>query len=102
VQAAKDLGMDPNMPGSAAFAGLKYPATAQLSDFFDLDACRQLLGTQRSAIARSLEPKRQNLPIPNSGLLSPDPKMPIPRAARKTRRSQRAAFRAPRKDRGDR
>ena len=37
VQAAKDLGMDPLMKGSAVFAGLIYPATPQRSDFFDLD-----------------------------------------------------------------
>lgn len=42
MAAAKDLGMDSNMKASAAFAGLRYPATPQLSDFFDLDACRTL------------------------------------------------------------
>jgi hypothetical protein len=34
MQAAMDLGMNPNMKGSAAFAGLKYPPRARLSDFF--------------------------------------------------------------------
>ena len=35
LEAAKDLGMDPTMQRSAAFAGLKYFATPQLSEFFD-------------------------------------------------------------------
>ncbi len=34
--AASDLGMDLTMRGSAAFTGLKYPATPQASDFFDV------------------------------------------------------------------
>lgn len=37
IQAAQDLGMNPQLKGSAAFAGLKYPARPQLSDFFDLE-----------------------------------------------------------------
>lgn len=35
LQAAKDLGMDPTMRGSAAFIGLKYPVAHELSDFFE-------------------------------------------------------------------
>jgi hypothetical protein len=35
VGAAKDLGMDLQMQGSAAFMGLRYPAVAKLSDWFD-------------------------------------------------------------------
>jgi hypothetical protein len=42
IAAAKDLGMDPKMRGSAAFAGLKYPARPQLSDFFELEVCRKI------------------------------------------------------------
>ena len=42
MQAAQDLGMNPRMKGSAAFAGLKFPAKPQLSDFFDLEVCRKL------------------------------------------------------------
>ena len=37
MQAAKDLGMQPQMKGSAAFSGLKYRANPRLSDFYDLD-----------------------------------------------------------------
>ena len=44
--AAKALGMDPRRRESAAFAGVTYPARWQLSDFFDLDECKEL---QRAA-----------------------------------------------------
>jgi hypothetical protein len=41
MAAAADLGMNPAMKGSAAFAGLKYPANPRFSDFFyDIDAWR--------------------------------------------------------------
>lgn len=43
LEAAKELGMDPGMKGSAAFIGLKYPAMPRLEDFFDLPAIRELL-----------------------------------------------------------
>ncbi len=36
--AARELGMNLQMPESAAFAGLTYPARPQLSDFFELEA----------------------------------------------------------------
>jgi hypothetical protein len=37
LQAAEDLGMNPTMKGSAAFAGVKYPAGArQFRDFFGI------------------------------------------------------------------
>jgi len=74
MEAAKALGMDPTMRGSAAFAGLKYPAKAGLSDFFALEACRQLqLAGQRPPTQADPEPKR------------------------KARRSRRDAIPAPRK-----
>ena len=38
LQAARDLGMDPLMKGSAVFEGVRYPTKPQLSDFFDLDS----------------------------------------------------------------
>jgi hypothetical protein len=34
MAAAADLGMNPAMRGSAAFAGLKYPANPRYADFF--------------------------------------------------------------------
>jgi hypothetical protein len=51
MEAAKDLGMDLQMKGSAAFGGLTYPAKWQLSDFFDVEAM------QRIANANSTDPK---------------------------------------------
>jgi hypothetical protein len=60
MEAAKDLGMDPRMRGSAAFAGLTYPARAQLSDFFELGAFRQLpVAAERIANATPAEPKNR-------------------------------------------
>jgi hypothetical protein len=38
LQAAKDLGMDPSMRGSAAFSGVKYSATPHQADYFDIFA----------------------------------------------------------------
>jgi hypothetical protein len=35
MQAAMDLGMNPQMKGSAAFAGIKYRTKLRLSDFYD-------------------------------------------------------------------
>ena len=43
LEAARDLGMNPMMKGSAAFLGLRVPAMAQFSDFFDSDALRSVL-----------------------------------------------------------
>ena len=37
MQAAKDLGMNPQMKGSGAFAGMKYPAKPMPSDFYDVE-----------------------------------------------------------------
>jgi len=62
VQTAHELGMDLKMKGSAAYAGLIFPAKWQASDFFDLDALKQQLeqGGARAtpgAISRDLAPK---------------------------------------------
>jgi hypothetical protein len=38
--AAADLGMNPAMKGSAAFAGLKYPESPRAADFYNLGAWR--------------------------------------------------------------
>jgi hypothetical protein len=43
LEAARDLGMNPMMKGSAAFIGLRVPAMAQFADFFDSDALRSVL-----------------------------------------------------------
>jgi len=47
LEAAKDLGMDPTMKGSAAFLGLKYPATWRAEDFFEFVRMRTAASTER-------------------------------------------------------
>lgn len=37
LEAAQELGMDPQSRMSAAFAGVTYPSRPQLSDFFDIE-----------------------------------------------------------------
>lgn len=49
VEAARSLGMRPEMKGSAAFAGLRYGVRPQWSDFFDPEAGR-LPGRNDAAI----------------------------------------------------
>jgi hypothetical protein len=41
MEAAQELGMDPHMKGSAAYAGLTFPTKWQQSDFFDAEAIQQ-------------------------------------------------------------
>jgi hypothetical protein len=41
MAAAEELGMNPAMKGSAAFAGLKYPAGPRLADFYNVEAWRR-------------------------------------------------------------
>ncbi len=55
MQAAKDLGMNPHMKGSAAFAWLKYPVKPRLVDFFDLDGGADLAGSPRSMPRHNLK-----------------------------------------------
>ena len=57
LEAARALGMNPGMKGSAAFAGLKYLAKPQASDFFEFEICRHLQGQIEgsSAPARILD-----------------------------------------------
>jgi hypothetical protein len=57
LEAARDMGMNPMMKGSAAFIGLRVPAMAQFTDFFDSDALRSVLSI-RSA-QQSLAPKSE-------------------------------------------
>lgn len=70
LDAARALGMNPGMKGSAAFAGLKYFANPQLSDFFEFDICRNLHGRIEgsSRSARILEdsdiPQAQSMESP--------------------------------------
>jgi hypothetical protein len=62
METAEDLGMDLQMKGSGAFAGLTYPAKWQLSDFFDVDAINQRIAREAAkrtanTIAEDTEPK---------------------------------------------
>jgi hypothetical protein len=43
MEAAKELGMDPHMKGSAAFLGLTFPTRVNISDVFDLEAIKDLI-----------------------------------------------------------
>jgi hypothetical protein len=47
LEAAKDLGMDPQMKGSAAFLGLKFPMTWRPEDFFEFVRARTAAATER-------------------------------------------------------
>ena len=79
LEAARDLGMDPTMRESAAFAGVKYPATPQLSDFFEMPVAHpQQIETERSSIA-----------LPRSGRRLPGRKKP-PKPPRRGNKSGRA------------
>jgi hypothetical protein len=49
MQAAKDLGMNPFMKGSAAFAWVTFPVKPRRADFFDLDMGAELPGVLQSA-----------------------------------------------------
>jgi hypothetical protein len=48
LEAAKDLGMD-LQKGSAAFAGLTFPAKWQPADFFDMEAIQQQMALEAAA-----------------------------------------------------
>jgi hypothetical protein len=51
-EAAKDLGMDPTMRGSAAFIGLRYPAIPGMADFFEISAVlSERIATERNFMA---------------------------------------------------
>ena len=76
MEAAKELGMNPTMKGSAAFIGLRIPAFADFADFFDPQILKGLAFARAQAFtAEEATPKS------------------------KPRRIKRAA--AARKDRGD-
>lgn len=62
MEAATDLGMDLQMKGSGAFAGLTFPAKWQLSDFFDVEAINQHItreATGRITEASSTDAERE-------------------------------------------
>jgi hypothetical protein len=60
MEAAKDLGMDPHMKGSAAFLGVTFPTRLNVSDVFDLEAIKDLIARkarERVASATSTDPE---------------------------------------------
>jgi hypothetical protein len=68
MEAAKDLGMDPHMKGSAAFMGLTFPTRLNVSDVFDLEAIKDLIARkarEQMANATSTDPEAE---VPRSKL----------------------------------
>jgi hypothetical protein len=61
LEAARDLGMNPMMKGSAAFLGLHVPAMAHLADFFDSEALKSVfrIRSVQPAVAPQSERKRK-------------------------------------------
>jgi hypothetical protein len=65
LEAANDLGMKPQMKGSAAFAGLRYSkAMPQAEDFFEAQWMQQLLNDPRRIwlASAALPPKKPEPP----------------------------------------
>lgn len=59
LEAAHDLGMKPEMKGSAAFLGLRYPGVHKLEDYFDPQwTLRVLKDPRRIWLASSALPGR--------------------------------------------
>jgi hypothetical protein len=74
LEAARELGMDPSMKGSAAFLGLRFPATPRLEDFFAMTDAQGWPATWRLARTRPgllksepPSPKPPRLPRPRKG-----------------------------------
>ncbi len=57
LDAAKSLGMDPSMRGSAAFIGIKYPALPRATDFFERPSTR-IEAPRSPALPRPTPPSR--------------------------------------------
>lgn len=56
LEAARDLGMNPMMKGSAAFFGLQVSAMACVADFFDSEALKSVKSELSIRAARRLKP----------------------------------------------
>jgi hypothetical protein len=82
LAAAHDLGMKPEMQGSAAFLGLRYPSARRREEFFDPQWVARVLN----------DPRRIWLA---SRSLPPGPQAPRPSAARRAR-TRPGARRSPR------
>lgn len=98
--AARKLRMNLEMPESAAFAGLTYPARPQLSDFFELEAFRQMrLVEERpdtpapvpaSASASASAPAPARAPTPTPTRAQAPQKVPRSNPARRVRKRRTA------------
>jgi hypothetical protein len=86
LQAARDLGMKPESPGSAAFIGLTTPCIWQLSDFFELEESQRLM-------AAAVPPGRATPALPQGSRTKP--------ARHKARRAARRERPRTDKDAGD-
>src|SRR5690242_15198048 len=60
LEAARELGMQPGMKGSAAFLGVTYPTMPQLSDFFDLLTALPLEDARRLRLPSGLRDKKRS------------------------------------------
>ena len=84
LEAAHDLGMKPEMKGSAAFLGLRYPGVHRPEDYFDRQWLLQMLNDPRRIwLASAALPAAPQLP----GSRSP----PAPRARPAPARGRRPA-----------
>jgi hypothetical protein len=72
MEAARDLGMNPMMKGSAAFLGLK---CYSLAEFFDNDILRSLLRDRAAQKAAALQDSKRTArrPKPNRAIEREDP-----------------------------
>jgi hypothetical protein len=88
LEAAHDLGMKPEMKGSAAFLGLRYPGVHRPEDYFDRQWMLRVLNDPRHIwLASSALPANPELPGP-----APAPgsrKRPAPLRSRRSARKYR-------------
>jgi len=61
LEVAKDLGMNPAMRGSAAFIGLRYPATHRPADFFQLPVLHPHFRIETKPASNALPAARKRL-----------------------------------------
>lgn len=76
MEAAKELGMNPMMKGSAAFLGLRIPSIAEFSEFFESEGFQSVLASlaHANSVAQSdsteeLRPQAKSLRLRRSGLV---------------------------------
>jgi len=86
LQAAMDLGMDVTSKGSAAFIGIKYPATPGFEEFFELPTSRRdPLSAARDALGLPGAPARRRPQRRKSASKTPGKGKTPPRHRRQTK-----------------